>query len=403
VPNYAETRNIAAHMAAANAGGNSYPYGSIQEELYPVDGGSIDWAYGELGIAAYSTELGGQSFLPTYSCIDNPGCGSTQGLWPENRGMLLYLAKIARTPYLTSHGPDANTVVTNPASVQQGTASTLTASINFAWTSNAFSQNVGAAEYYIDTPPWAGGTAIPMNGTFTTTTVAVNATINTASLSVGRHIIFVRGRGVTDFQSFQTWGPISATFLDVTANPTTVQSAVSRKIHGTAGTFDINLPLTGPPGVECRTMGSTHDYTMVVTFAGNVTVAGSPQAQLTSGTGCVGSAAACSGNVTVSGNMVTIPLTNIANGQTINVRINGVNSAGGNAPTTDFTIPMSVLIGDTNANGAVNASDLSQTKGRLGQTVDSTNFRSDVNASGTLNASDASIVKQNSGTSLPPD
>ena len=221
MPNYAETRNIAAHMAAPNAGGNGYPYGSIIEELYPVDGGSIDWAYGELGMAAFSTELGGQDFLPSYSCIDNPGCGSSQGIWPENRGMLLYLAKIARTPYLTSHGPDANTVVTNPASVPPGVPSQLTASINFAWSNNAFSQNVGAAEYYIDTPPWAGGTAIPMNGAFNSPTVAVDATINTASLSVGRHVIFVRGRGVSDFQSFQTWGPISAAFLDVgTGGPT---------------------------------------------------------------------------------------------------------------------------------------------------------------------------------------
>jgi hypothetical protein len=224
MPNFAETNNIAAHMAAPNAGGNGYPYGSIIEQLYPVDGGSIDWAYGELGMAAFSTELAGQSFLPSYSCIDNPGCGSSQGLWPENRGMLLYLAKIARTPYLTSHGPDANTVVTNPPSVPQGVPSQLTASINFAWSNNAFIQNVGAAEYYIDTPPWAAGTAIPMNGAFNSPTVPVDATINTASLSVGRHVIFVQGRGVSDFQGFQTWGPISAAFLDVTGGPTPTPS-----------------------------------------------------------------------------------------------------------------------------------------------------------------------------------
>ena len=230
MPNFAETNNIAAHMAAPNAGGNGYPYGSIINQLYTVDGGSIDWAYGELGMAAFSTELSGQDFLPLYSCIDNPGCGSSQGIWPENRQMLLYLAKIARTPYLTSHGPDANTVVTNPASVPQGVPSQLTASINFAWSNNAFNQNVGAAEYYIDTPPWAGGTAIPMNGTFNSPTVAVNATINTASLSVGRHVIFVRGRGVSDFQGFQTWGPISAAFLDVTTGgptPTLTPSPTS--------------------------------------------------------------------------------------------------------------------------------------------------------------------------------
>ena len=98
---------------------------------------------------------------------------------------------------------------------------------------------------------------------------------------------------------------------------------------------------------------------MVVTFSGNVTVTGSPQAQVTSGTGCVGSAGTCTGNVTVSGNTVTIPLTNIANAQTINVRINGVNSAA-DAPATDFTIPMSILIGDTNSNATVNAADVAQ-------------------------------------------
>jgi carboxypeptidase T len=215
MPNYAETNNIAAHMAATNAGGNGYPFGSIIDQLYPVDGGSIDWAYGELGMAAFSTELGGMDFLPNYQCIDNPGCGSSRGIWPENRGMLLYLAKIARTPYLTSHGPDANTVVTNPTAVLPGAPSQLTASINFAWSNNAFSQIVGGAEYYIDTPPWAGGTAIPINSSFDAQTEPVSATINTTGLSVGRHIIFVRGRGVNDFGGFQTWGPITAAFLDV--------------------------------------------------------------------------------------------------------------------------------------------------------------------------------------------
>jgi hypothetical protein len=181
-----------------------------------------------------------------------------------------------------------------------------------------------------------------------------------------------------------------------------VVSAVSRKTHGGAGTFDINLPLTGTPGIECRTAGGTLDYTMVVTFSGNVTVTGSPQAQVTSGTGCVGSAGTCTGNVTVSGNTVTIPLTNIANAQTINVQINGVNSAASDTPATDFTIPMSILIGDTSANGTVNAADVAQTNGRLGQAVDATNFRSDVNANGSVNAADTAIVKHNSGTSLPP-
>src|SRR5207253_8431742 len=35
----------------------------------------------------------------------------------------------------------------------------------------------------------------------------------------------------------------------------TPSSVVSRKSHGTAGTFGIDLPLTGNPGIECRSGG----------------------------------------------------------------------------------------------------------------------------------------------------
>ena len=174
-----------------------------------------------------------------------------------------------------------------------------------------------------------------------------------------------------------------------------VLSAVSRKIHG-GNPFDISLP-----GVECRTTGGTNDYSMVVTFSGNVTVTGTPQAQVIAGTGCVGSGGVCTGNVSVSGAVVTVPLTNIANAQIIHVRIFGVNGTA-DTPATDFDVVMGILVGDTNGNGTVNAADVAQTKGRLGQTVDGTNFRSDVNVNNSINAADTAIIKQNSGTSLPP-
>ena len=176
----------------------------------------------------------------------------------------------------------------------------------------------------------------------------------------------------------------------------TLQSAASRKTHGAADIFDVDLPLTGTPAIECRAGGGTDDYTMVVTFSGNVGINGKPQAQVTSGTGDIGSGGASDGGaVTISGNIVTIPLTNIANAQTINVTLYDVNGAG------NVVIPMSILIGDANANGSVNASDVAQTKSQIGQAVDSTTFRSDVNANGTINASDVSIIKSNIGTGLP--
>jgi len=70
--------------------------------------------------------------------------------------------------------------------------------------------------------------------------------------------------------------------VNVTSAPM-AQSAFSRKTHGAAGTFDIELPLTGNVGVECR-LGPT--YQMIIDFPSSVTV---QSASVTSGTGMVSS------------------------------------------------------------------------------------------------------------------
>ena len=190
-------------------------------------------------------------------------------------------------------------------------------------------------------------------------------------------------------------GTTQAAVLAETAVPVAL-GAVSRKTHGGAGEFDVDLPLTGTPGIECRTGGATNDYTIVVTFDGDVTVDGDPQAEVTSGTATIGSGGVSNGGmVTVSGAIVTIPLTNVANAQTINIRLNSVNGL------SDINIPMSLLTGDSNGNGLVNASDVTQIKSRIGQSVVATNFRSDLNTSGTITASDVTIAKANAGTALP--
>ena len=60
----------------------------------------------------------------------------------------------------------------------------------------------------------------------------------------------------------------------------TPTSATSRKNHPPIGSFDVVLPLSGSIGVECRTGGSTRDYTIVVAFSSSVTVMGNPQAEV---------------------------------------------------------------------------------------------------------------------------
>jgi hypothetical protein len=172
-------------------------------------------------------------------------------------------------------------------------------------------------------------------------------------------------------------------------------SAVSRKTHGLAGTFDVDLPLIGTPGIECRTGGINGNHTVVVTFSLPVTIGGSatppPSAATVSGTGTVSS-------ITVNNSVVTINLTGVANAQNLGITLNTVSDG---THSGNVTIPMGVLEGDTTGNGLVNSSDITQTQSQSGQPVGLTNFREDVTANGLINSSDISDVQRHSGTGLP--
>ena len=59
-------------------------------------------------------------------------------------------------------------------------------------------------------------------------------------------------------------------------------------------------------------------------------------------------------------------LTGVANAQTIVIMLSDVSDE---TMTSNVNVPMSVLLGDINGNGVVNASDVSQVKGQSGQAV----------------------------------
>ena len=168
--------------------------------------------------------------------------------------------------------------------------------------------------------------------------------------------------------------------------PLLFTAAVSRKTHGAAGDFDISLP-----GVECRTGGAGGNHTLVVTFTNDIV---SGNATVTSGTGNV------TGGPTFSGNTMTINLTGVANAQAVTVTLSNVTDSFSQT-LPDTAVSAGFLLGDTNGNGIVNASDVSQTKAQLGQSAMGSNFRTDVNANGTINATDVSQVKANLGSAVP--
>lgn len=169
-----------------------------------------------------------------------------------------------------------------------------------------------------------------------------------------------------------------------------LSSAASRKVHAGAGTFDIPLPLSGTPGIECRSGGATNDYTLVFTFTNNVA---SGNASVSAGTGSV------SGSPVVTGKTMTVNLTGVTDIQTLTVALSSVTDIFSQA-ITSTAVSVGFLIGDVNANGMVNASDIGLTKSQSGIAVTSANFRADINAGGTVNGSDVSQVKATAGHNL---
>ena len=170
--------------------------------------------------------------------------------------------------------------------------------------------------------------------------------------------------------------------------PPALTNAVSRKVHGFRGEFDIPLPPSGL-GVECRdSSGGNHDLVFTLNSevsSGNVAV--------TTGVGTVGTP-------TFLGKTMMVPLSGVPDLQKLTLTLSGVtNALGQTLPNTNVT--MNVLLGDTTGNKTVNSSDLGQTKANSGVPVTEANFRNDTTTSGAISASDIGQVKANAGHTLP--
>ncbi len=164
--------------------------------------------------------------------------------------------------------------------------------------------------------------------------------------------------------------------------------AASRLTHGpgsapAAGTFDVDMPLAGTSGVEDRDGSSS--FLAVFTF----------DTPVTSGNASIAGGTATAGTPTFSGNEMQVPLTGVADIQTVTIHIAGVN--GGNA-TAD--VPFSFLIGDIDGSRAVDRGDNTSLKATKGQSADSNNFRNDLDLNGVVDRPDVTILKASKGHSL---
>lgn len=216
-PNDAGLRAFAFRMSYFNG----YATGQASELLYPASGTTDDWAYGTLGIPAFTLEIGpinGEcgGFTPPYACQDGI-------FWPLQRDAFRYAAKVARQPYALVLGPSVLSITLSSSAVVVGTPVTLTAVLD----DDAFGNNpqsigrpiahtIASAEVYIDVPPWAGGTPIVLDaqdGAFDDVQEIATGQLDTSQLNAGRHMLFVRGRDAAGH-----WGPVTAQWLFVTGD-----------------------------------------------------------------------------------------------------------------------------------------------------------------------------------------
>jgi hypothetical protein len=161
-------------------------------------------------------------------------------------------------------------------------------------------------------------------------------------------------------------------------------SAASRLTHGSAGTFDISMPLTGVSGVEDR---SSSTYNAVFTFDAPVS---SGQVTVLSGTATVGA-------ISFSGNSMTAQLTGVTSAEIVTLRVQNINGDG----QLHGDVPFGFLTADVNANRIVDRPDQQKLQTDRGQPVTASNFRDDINLSGVVDRPDLQSAQINRGHSIP--
>ncbi len=161
-------------------------------DLYPAAGASDDFAYGELGVAAYTFELGTAFFQD---------CGTFENaIVPDNIPALVYAAKSARTPYMTGSGPDVENLALSSSLVLAGDVVTLTGTASDTHFNNSnngtqTAQNIQAVNLFLNQAPWEPGASpvslSAVDGAFNSVTEAFSGQIDTTGLATGTYQVYV--------------------------------------------------------------------------------------------------------------------------------------------------------------------------------------------------------------------
>ncbi len=199
-PNAVALTQLGKRLATFN---HYYPTQSFN--LYRTTGDSDDFVYGELGIAAYTFEMG-TAFFQDCSTFES-------AIYPDNLKALLYAARVARRPYQLPFGPEISQVRVEPNTVLPGDVVLLSAT---ALTTTETAQAIVAARASLDLPSWLAETTYPVqaeDGSFDEPQEELHLILDTTTWTPGRNILFVEGQ-----DDLGNWGPPTTTFVWVRSN-----------------------------------------------------------------------------------------------------------------------------------------------------------------------------------------
>jgi len=226
------------------------------------------------------------------------------------------------------------------------------------------------------------------------TTGAVALPTNLFRFSATLATSFTGGSSTIVLAATSASGTFAEQSLVVTSGvavPPVLVQVSSRKVHGSAGRFD--LPLSGAsttPTTEPRSGGAGGNHTIVFTFDKAVN---GGTASVTTGTGSPGT-------VSFDGSDMIVPLAGVTNGQYVTVDVGAVTGTDGSSGGSG-SVRLGFLLGDVSQNRVVTVSDLAQVNAQIAQPVTAANYLKDVNASGTLTVADKAITNTQLTKALP--
>lgn len=159
--------------------------------------------------------------------------------------------------------------------------------------------------------------------------------------------------------------------------------------------YDINLPLTGPPAIECRFgIGGENErtYKWVFTFSQPIVSVDDAEVHC-------GAVQHLEINAQNPYQVNLITSNQRCDQQYSTATLSGIHSSSETLASASAT--MGILVGDVDGSGTVDRADAGFVKRSMSVPISFTNFRADVVADGEINHQDLKVVRRHDGNSLP--